>query len=174
MANCELKVGPVNALCRGMTRSSTTRVRDVMTDHVYQVSPDTTADIAWEVMRMRRIHHLAVTQDRRVVGVLSARDFGGIKGRRARESRTVADLMTLTVVTASPATSLRRAANIMRGYGIGCLVVVEEGRLVGIVTAADLLDLVDQASHRRVSAPAQRMIHRRALPSTSHNAANNT
>lgn len=127
-----------------MTRRLAMRLSDVMTDRVYQVSPDTTADIAWELMRLRRIHHLVVTEDSRIVGVLSARDFGGIKGRRARESRTVADLMTLTVVTASPATSLRRAANIMRGYGIGCLVVVDRRRIVGIVTAADLLELLDQ------------------------------
>jgi len=134
------------------------RLHDVMTDHVYQVSPDTTADIAWELMRLRRVHHLVVTEDSRIVGVLSARDFGEIKGRRARESTTVADLMTRTVVTASPATSLRRAANIMRGRAIGCLVVVEDRRIVGIVTAADLLDLVHQRLDRRVSGPAHQAI----------------
>jgi acetoin utilization protein AcuB len=118
------------------------RLQDVMTDQVYKVSPDTTAEIAWSLMRMRRIHHLVVTQDGRIVGLLSARDFGAIKGARARERYTVADLMNRQVVTASPATPVRRAANVMRGHAIGCLVVVERGRIVGIVTAADLLDLL--------------------------------
>ena len=36
------------------------RVQDVMTDEVYKVSPDTTAEDAWNLMRMRRIHHLVV------------------------------------------------------------------------------------------------------------------
>lgn len=121
------------------------RVQDVMTDQVYKVSPDTTADIAWEIMRMRRIHHLVVTHEGRIVGLLSARDFGRIKGRHARKLHTVGELMTINVVTASPATSIRRAANIMRGRAIGCLVIVNAGRIVGVVTAADLLDLIDRS-----------------------------
>ena len=56
------------------------RVQDVMTDQVYKVSPDTTAEDAWNLMGMRRIHHLVVTQAGRIVGLLSARDFAGVKG----------------------------------------------------------------------------------------------
>jgi acetoin utilization protein AcuB len=132
------------------------RLQDVMTDQVYKVSPDTTAETAWAIMSMRRIHHLVVTEDGRVVGLLSARDFGRIKGRRARERRTVGALMSLDVVTASPATTVRLAANIMRGRAIGCLVVVAGGRVVGIVTAADLLDLIDRDSGGPVPAPPRR------------------
>lgn len=125
------------------------RVRDVMTDQVYKVSPDTTAEIAWNIMKMRRIHHLVVTENARIIGILSARDFGGIKGARARKLHTVGDLMTRPVVTASPATPIRMAANSMRGRAIGCLVVVQAGRVVGIVTAADLLDLMDRTVQPR-------------------------
>ena len=125
-----------------MTTASTpaVRVQDVMTDRVYKVLPDTTTEDAWNIMRMRRIHHLAVTQAGRVVGVLSAHDFAEVKGARARELHTVADLMTPHVVTVSPTTPIRRAANVIRDYSIGCLIVVTGRRIVGIVTAADLLD----------------------------------
>jgi CBS domain-containing protein len=125
-----------------MTRKPAGRVQDVMTEQVYKVSPDTTADIAWNIMRMRRIHHLVVTEDGRIVGLLSARDFDGIKGHHARERYSVADLMTTQVVTASAATPIRRAAHLMRGHAVSSLVVVDGGRIVGIVTAADLLDLI--------------------------------
>jgi CBS domain-containing protein len=131
------------------------RLQDVMTEEVYKVSPDTTADIALDIMRMRRVHHLVVTQDGRIVGLLSARDFDGIKGRRARERRSVADLMTRQVVTASAATSIQRAANVMRGHAIGSLVVVDGERIVGIVTAADLLDLIGGARDLRASPEPQ-------------------
>jgi CBS domain-containing protein len=117
------------------------RVQDVMTDQVYTVSPDTTAEDAWNVMRMRRIHHLVVAQAGRIVGILSAHDFGGSKGARARELCTVADLMTRRVVTVSPTTPIGRAANVMREHSIGCLAVVKGRRIVGIVTDADLLEL---------------------------------
>jgi CBS domain-containing protein len=125
-------------ICGGLMR-----LQDVMTDQVYQVSPDTSAEIAWNIMSMHRIHHLVVTQDGRIVGLLSARDFGRIKGRRARERHSVGDLMTLNVTTASPTTTVRRAANMMHGSAIGCLVIVDRRRIVGIVTVADLLDVID-------------------------------
>jgi acetoin utilization protein AcuB len=136
------RVGPGSALSRDMRRPIM-RLQEVMTDQVYQVSPDTSAEIAWNIMSMRRIHHLVVTQDGRIVGLLSARDFGRIKGRRARERHSVSDLMTLNVTTASPTTTVRRAANMMHGSAIGCLVIVDRGRIVGIVTAADLLALIE-------------------------------
>ncbi len=130
------------------------RVQDVMTDQVYKVSPDTTAEDAWNLMRMHRIHHLVVTQAGRIVGLLSARDVGGIKRARARGLHRVADLMTQRVVTISPTTPIRRAANVMRGHAIGCLVVVSGGRVVGIVTVADLLELMGRGLDRPVPAEA--------------------
>ena len=116
------------------------RLQDVVTDQVFEVSPDTSAEIAWDLMRLRRIHHLLVTHEGRIVGVLSARDFGGIKGARARKLHTVGDLMTRNVVTVSITTPIRKAAEIMRSRGIGCLVVLKAGRIAGIVTDADLRD----------------------------------
>ena len=97
------------------------RVQDVMTEAVYKVSSDTAAEDAWNLMRMRRIHHLVVTEAGRIVGLLSARDFSELKGPRARELHRVTDLMTPHVVTVSPTTPIRTAANLMRGCSIGCL-----------------------------------------------------
>jgi signal-transduction protein with cAMP-binding, CBS, and nucleotidyltransferase domain len=127
------------------------RVQDVMTDQVYKVSPDTTAEDAWNVMRMRRIHHLMVTEAGRIVGLLSARDFGGVKGARARELYTVADLMTTDVATITPKTPIRTAANVLRGHSIDCLIVVTGGRLVGIVTVADLLEQMGRGLNGGIS-----------------------
>jgi acetoin utilization protein AcuB len=53
--------------------------------------------------------------------------------------------MTAPVATAAPDTTVREAANLLRGRHIGCLPIVEDGRLVGIVTVADLLDLLARA-----------------------------
>ena len=147
------------------------RVQDVMTDQVCKVTPDTTADDAWNLMRMRRIHHLVVTQAGRLVGLLSARDFGGVKGGRERERHTVADLMTPHVVTITPKTPIRTAANVLRGDSIGCLVVVAGGRIVGIVTVADLLDQMGRGLDRPISHPQRRTIHHRVPHKKRHGAA---
>jgi acetoin utilization protein AcuB len=56
--------------------------------------------------------------------------------------------MAADPVSASPATTLRQAANLMRGRTGGCLLVVEDGRVVGIVTTTDLLDQLGRGATR--------------------------
>lgn len=124
------------------------RVAEVMTERVETVAPTTAAADAWELMREKGFHHLVVTKGQRVVGVLSHRDSGGRLGASVTAGRTVADLMTERVVTVDPTTTVRRAANVMRGRSIGCLVVTNRERVVGIVTVADLLELLGRGMER--------------------------
>ena len=126
------------------------RVQDVMTKGVKTIAPTTAAEEAWNVMRLHRIHHLVVTKGQRVVGVLSDRDAGGLRGASVRMNRSVADLMTAPAVTIEPTATVRQAANLMRGRSIGCLVVGEPGRVIGIVTVSDLLSLVGRGLDRGV------------------------
>ncbi len=124
------------------------RVQDVMTEGVKTIAPTAAADDAWNVMRSNRIHHLVVTKGRRVVGVLSDRDAGGRRGASVRTNSVVADLMTAPAVTVEPTMTVRQTANVMRGRSIGCVVVVESGRAIGIVTVSDLLELVGRGLDR--------------------------
>ena len=140
-----------------------------MTSQVHTVSPGIAAEDAWNMMRMRRIHHLVVTQAGRIVGLLSDRDAGGARGRGTRQNRTVADLMTAKVLTVPPTTPVRKAANLMRGRSIGCLVAADADRIVGIVTVADLLELIGRGIDRPVAAP-RRTIHHRVPHTKQHRA----
>jgi CBS domain-containing protein len=124
------------------------RVFEVMTPHVDTVPPTMSAGDAWALMRQRHIRHLIVTTGREVVGILSERDAGGRAGSAIRAQRTVADLMTAPVATVGPNDTIRSVANLMRGRIIGCVPVVERGRLVGIVTLSDLLDLLGRGIDR--------------------------
>ena len=134
------------------------RLKDIMESPVSTVGANEPAQQAWERMHLHRIHHLIVTEGAQIVGVISARDLGGRAGHRARIGRSVADLMTRTgVVVATPNTTVRQAANLMRGRSIGCLPVVEAGHLSGIVTVTDLLELIGRGAERPV-AKAQRWI----------------
>jgi acetoin utilization protein AcuB len=118
------------------------RIAEVMTSGVTTVPPQTSATDAWELMRLKGIHHLVVTEASEVVGVLSARDAGGRGGGSLRARSRVKDLMTTPVVTVKPTETIRRVANLMRGRTIGCVPVVEHRRLRGIVTVSDLLALL--------------------------------
>lgn len=124
------------------------RLREIMVTPVITIAPEESAEAAWSRMESERVRHLVVTEGSRVVGVLSDRDLGGREGARVRKGRTVHELMTPQVAAAKPNTTLRQAANMMSGRLIGCLPVVEDGRLVGIVTATDVLSELGRGSTR--------------------------
>jgi len=127
------------------------RIEEIMTKTVRAVSPGVEAETAWSDLRAARIHHLVVVDSGHIVGILSERDLGGARGKTLRAGKRVADLMTPTVIFAAPETTLRRAANLMRGHVIGCLPVVDGKKLVGIVTATDMLDLIGRGAERPVA-----------------------
>jgi acetoin utilization protein AcuB len=134
-----------------------------MNTAVERSSPDEPAERAFERMRRRAIRHLVVVDGGTVVGVLSDRDLGGRQGLSVRRGRNVSDLMTPSVRFGAPDTPVRVAANLLRGHAIGCLPVLKGRRLVGIVTTADLLELLGRGAVR--PAPAgQRWNITRAAP----------
>jgi acetoin utilization protein AcuB len=111
-------------------------------------------------MRRKGIRHLVVMADSRVVGVLSDRDAGGRSGASIRARSRVSDLMTAPVVTVQPDTTIHRTANLMRGRTIGCVPVVDGRRLVGIVTVADLLEVLGRGADRPARPPRHGLHHR--------------
>ena len=127
------------------------RVQDVMSAPVETIRPDAPADAAWEQMNLKGIHHLAVRDGTEIVGLVSARDVGGPRGAALRRGHTVREVMTREPVSVAPDTPVRRAANVMRGRSVGSLLVIEaNGRLRGIVSVADLLELLGRGASRPV------------------------
>lgn len=116
------------------------KLREIMHTKVETISPRESAAAAFERMRRARIRHLVVKDGKKIVGVLSDRDVGGEESLRQVE--TVEDVMTSPALTASPDLTVREAANLLRGRVIGCLPVVERGRIVGIVTTTDLVEMI--------------------------------
>ncbi len=110
------------------------RVQDVMSKSVISVTPETEISVAREALRTGEVDHLVVVEAKRVVGVVAGKDIAG-----TGDDKRIADVMSRDVVTIAPEALLRRAAGIMHGRAIGCLPVVDDGRLVGIVTTSDLL-----------------------------------
>lgn len=122
------------------------RVYEVMSKKVETVKPAVLASEAKTRMRRRGIHHLIVTEGAELQGIVSERDLGGPKLPKVLGKWTVGDLMTEPVVTVTTRTPVRRAASLMKGRSIGSLVVTSaNGKVAGIVTVADLLDLIAKA-----------------------------
>jgi CBS domain-containing protein len=140
------------------------RVNDIMTAPVYTIGAEETATAAWEKMRFRRTHHLVVKDvDGHVVGVISASDLGGKNGEPLRAQRRVRELMTEKLVTATLETTVREAANLMRGHSVNCLPVFNGRRLKGIVTVVDLLELLGRGSERPVKSAERTVLRDRGV-----------
>ncbi len=142
-----------------------------MSQEIKVTSVSTTVGEARASMKLNGIHHLVVLEGKEVVGIVSDRDLG-IRAA-STDARSIADVMTTNVVTASPDTTVRQAANLFRGRSIGCLPIIgDRGRPIGIVTTTDLLDLLGRGAERPNGKSERWVLRgrgpRRAGPSSRH------
>lgn len=121
-------------------------VRDSMTREVVTVGPETTAAEALALCREKGIRHLPVLEGGWLVGMISDRDLrsatpalGDPDRAEALERIRVADEMAKEVATVRPEDPIEEAAIEMYERKIGCLPVVDDGNLVGIVTSSDVM-----------------------------------
>ena len=114
-------------------------VREVMATHPITVRPHETARHAYQLMRDNRFRHLPVVEDGRLVGILSDRDLRPVLLSPGLARARVRELMSEDLTTVGPDTPIEEAASLLVVKKIGCLPVVAQGQLVGIVTETDLL-----------------------------------
>lgn len=127
----------------GATGAGPGQVALWMTRTPVTVAPGCPVDRVVRLMRTERIRHVVVLDGDRLVGIASDRDVrGGRRGDAGHVSAAapISEVMTETPVTASPTTLLTEAARAMLDRKIGALPIVQEGRLVGILTKSDVLE----------------------------------
>jgi CBS domain-containing protein len=126
-------------------------------------------------MEWKHIRHVPVEDDEgRLVGLISHRDLlrlfaQGLRGACAKVV-TVKDIMIRDPITVTPETSTLEAMTIMRSRRIGCLPVVENGRLVGILTAYDFLELSAEIIERQLGEFTENQDKRKPEPETNEGA----
>jgi CBS domain-containing protein len=114
------------------------------------LAPDDGLDFVEEIMDLGRVRHFPVLEDGRLVGIVSQRDllaasltrvldFEGAHRRAFLHSVEVREVMTRSVRTVTPQTTLAEVARLLDRHKIGCVVVMEGERPVGLVTETDLL-----------------------------------
>lgn len=134
------------------------QVRHVMEPKPVTVTPDTPMHEARAQMQRHDVTHLPVLAKGRLVGLLSERDIQTVLPSPATslskwelhylvDKLTVRQAMTADIMTVTPTTSLSEAVRLMLMHRIGALPVVENHRMVGLLTRDDILRifLVDQA-----------------------------
>ena len=128
-------------------------VRDVMTKDVVTLERNEKLTVADDVMRLGRIRHLPIVdEDGALAGIVSQRDlfhsglmralgYGSHAKDRAMDLLVLKEAMKTEVVTITPAAPLAEAAKVMLERKIGCVVVVEGKKIVGIITESDFVKL---------------------------------
>ena len=133
-------------------------VRDWMTKVLATLSPEASVAEALTLCRERRIRHIPILEEGRLVGIVSDRDLrdaspalGDAQRASALQEIRVGDVMTREVSTADPQDSIENVAQEMYELKIGSLPVVAEGpmvdeglavaeeELLGIVTSSDVM-----------------------------------
>ena len=126
------------------------QVREIMSKDIEVVDRNDNLRTVEERMATKQLRHLPVLEQGEVVGLVTQRDLFKAamsspwamakKRRRAcLQSVRVKEIMTYPVVTSPRTPSVAAAAEMMVNTGIGCLPVVDDHQLIGIVTKTDLL-----------------------------------
>ncbi len=128
-------------------------VKDWMTSPVHTVRPEDNISDAAFLMREKKIKHLPVATGAKLVGILSDRDIKEYLPSKGTSldvyelnyllaKTKVSSVMRQPVQTAAPHTPVEEAAMILHDRNIGCLPVVEDGKLVGIISDKDIFKVL--------------------------------
>lgn len=126
------------------------KVRDIMVKEVATLDVNDELSLANDIMRLGRIRHLPVVDGPRLVGIISERDlfrsslaqalgYGSRDTRDMMKKLKIKDVMVPGAITIAPDAELREAVHLMVDHKIGCLPVVDQDRLVGLITETDIL-----------------------------------
>lgn len=127
-------------------------VNEIMTRQVVAIGPDTPIRDVQRLMEQRNIRHFPILEERsgggadRLIGIVSDRDLRLVGADHPRAKADVGALdpvrsvMVAPVLVAHPDDPIEETAKTLRDHKIGAMPVMDDGRLVGIVTGIDMLD----------------------------------
>lgn len=143
----------------GDWRAHYQRIEQYMTTEVFTVQPEDPIDLAANIMDWEKVRHIPVEDERnRLVGLVSYRAIFSFfigQGGGQRKVEPVRRIMKPDPITVTPETLTVEAIAIMRREKIGCLPVVQDDRLVGIVTYRDFLEIAGHVLEQQLRAGGQ-------------------
>jgi len=137
-------------------RPSYETVGQFMTTDLFTLRPSDIVDLAANVMDWERIRHIPVeSDDGGLVGLISDRALLRLLakgyGKRDQGPVLIRDVMKPDPVTVGPNTPTLEAMRLMRERKVGCLPVIEKGKLVGLITERDLIDVAAQLLEQQLT-----------------------
>jgi len=132
-------------------RPNTLLVEEFMRTDLFTVQEDDIIEFVSDLMKWRNIRHIPVEDDKgKLVGLITASqviDYHRDDNSK-KENLTVSDLMIKDPTTIAPMETIKSAMKLMRTKDIGCLPVVNNGELAGIITEQDVLRISSRLIER--------------------------
>ncbi|MFO7495149.1 MAG: CBS domain-containing protein [Desulfobacterales bacterium] len=119
-------------------RQTSVQVGDLMSFPVFSVTSDTSMTTVAGILRRKGCTGLPVVDDGEIQGIISRRDFRKLRKEQQLKAPVKA-FMSTRVVSITPEQSPLRAARVMVKHDIGRLPVVDQGKLIGIITRSDVM-----------------------------------
>jgi CBS domain-containing protein/gamma-glutamylcysteine synthetase len=142
----------------GGWRHNYLRVEQYMETDLVTVHEDELVDLVASLMVWRRVRYVLVEDaQNHLVGIVSYRALlralsdGSLDG--PQKAVPVSEVVRRDTVTVAPETSSVEAIRLMREHGIGCLPVVKDGRLVGVLTEGDFLEIAAELLEQNLKGP---------------------
>lgn len=140
-------------------RPSSLLVEEFMTTDIFTVSSEDILDFALDVMDWKKINYLPIeSENGELIGLLTlrhiARYFADLQRNNHKNQKLVKDLMIQQPITIQPEESIIKAIEIMTENSIGCLPVVNNQKLVGIITEANFIGITTSLLKRVANKPA--------------------
>jgi CBS domain-containing protein len=111
---------------------------------IWSIAPDSSVFEALEMMAEKNISGLLILENDNLVGIFTERDYARkliLKGKFSKDTK-VSDLMTKNILYVEPSNTLEDCMKLMTGKRVRHLPVLENGRLIGILTIGDLVKLI--------------------------------
>ena len=128
-------------------------VRKKMKKDLITITRDERMTVARKIMKEKNIRHLPVVDGKKMVGLVTNMDIRKAEASPATsleirelhyllDKLTVGEIMTRNVISISPDISVEEATTLLHDNKIGCLPVVEDGNLVGMLTEEDVMEIL--------------------------------
>src|SRR5215813_9064912 len=130
-------------------------IRDVLKrkgQQVWSITPDATVYRAIEVMADKHIGALLVIVDEKLLGIVSERDYARkvvLRGRSSKQTR-VEEIMTSPVISVEPQHVIDECMRIITENRIRHLPVIEDEKVIGVVSIGDLVNWIISAQHQTI------------------------
>ena len=161
------------------------QIKNLMSEDLITVDKDQNLTDALKLLRKHNVSRLPVTNNKELVGIISERDIANKLGSSKYENMPasrlhVSSVMIKDVITVPQSMQLGEVAKIMLEKGIGSVPVMDDDKMVGIVSKADFVTLAVGIAFDKVSvkdvmckdlivvSPTERIVHARRQMLEAH------